>query len=112
MAKKLFRNYDYEFDKNEIKILNTFCKQFTKQLEGNSQFYRELGVFNSIINKLNNSDGKVRFTKEEKTKLVLQLKENVKHIEKEMQKAWFIKKWLLRSMYNQYSNLLNNKLSE
>lgn len=112
MAKKLFRNYELEFDKNEKKILTTFCKQFVSQLEGNNQFFRELKIFNSIIDKLNSGEDKIKFTKEEKTILTHQLKENVKHITKQMEKAWFIKKWLLRSMYNQYSNLLNNKFSE
>ncbi len=112
MAKKLFRNYEIELDKNEKKILTTFCKQFVNQLEGNQQYFREIKTFNSIIEKLSSTDEKIKFTKEEKTKLVLQLKENVKHIRTQMEKAWFFKKWLLKSLYKQYSNLLDNKFSE
>ncbi len=112
MAKKLFRNYEFEFDKNERKILVTFCKQFVNQLEGDNKYFREIKTFNSIIEKLNSTDGKIKFTKEEKTKLVLQLRENTKHIEQQMLKSWFIKKWLLKSMFKQYSNLLDNKFSE
>ena len=41
MKKNLFKNYSYEFDKNEKKVLVTFCKQALKQLQGDSKFYAE-----------------------------------------------------------------------
>lgn len=112
MAKKLFKNYEFEFDKNDKKILTTFCKQVIKQLEGDQQYFREVKIFNSIVEKLSSTEEKIKLTKEEKTRLVLQLKENVKYLAKEVEKAWFIKKWLVKSMYKQYSNLLNNHFSE
>lgn len=112
MKKKLFKNYNYSFDKNEKKILSTFCKQVVGQMNGDERFYGEVKTFNSIIDKLNSGAEEIKFTKEEKTKLVLQLKENVKHIEKTMEKSWFIKKWLYRSMLNQYTNILTIHFEE
>lgn len=112
MAKKLFKNYEFEFDKNDKKILLSFCKQFVKQLEVDPQYFKETKIFNSIIDKLNDAEGKIKLTKEEKTKLTLQLKENVKYLQKEITKAWFIKRWLIKSMYKQYSHLLNKHFSD
>jgi hypothetical protein len=104
MAKPLFKNYSYEFDKNEKKILLNFCKQALKQITGDPKFSMELRTFNSLLEKLN-ADGVVKLTKDEKTKLVLQLKENLKHLQANMKKGWFIKRWLYKSMYTQYNNL-------
>ncbi len=109
--KKLFNNYDFEFDKNEKKILTTFANQILKQMEGNSQYFREVKVFNSIIEKLNSGQEKIRFTKEEKTKLELQLKENAKILKKQLDKSHFIKKWLVKSMLNQYNSIINKHFS-
>ena len=39
--KKLFTNYNYEFDKNEKKILKTFVKQTLTQIENDSRFFSE-----------------------------------------------------------------------
>ena len=49
--KKLFQNYNYEFTKNETKLLNSFCKQTLKQMEGNNQYFAETKAFYSILNK-------------------------------------------------------------
>ena len=49
--KKLFTNYNFEFDKNEKKLLTNFCKQALKQVSGDSRFFAEEKVFNSIIEK-------------------------------------------------------------
>ena len=112
MKRQLFKNYNYTFDKNEKKILSTFCKQVVGQMNGDEKFYGEVRTFNSIIDKLNSGTEEIKFTKEEKTKLVLQLKENVKHIKKTMDKSWFIKKWLYKSMLNQYTNILTTHFEE
>lgn len=110
--KKLFKNYNFEFDKNERKVLLAFCKKLISQLgsqEGADQYRR---IFESIINKLNSPENIVKFTKEEKTRLTFSLNENLKFFEKEIKKAWFFKKWLYKSMYGQYRNLVENHFSD
>ncbi len=107
MSKKLFKNYDFEFDKNEKKLLTTFSNQVIKQMEGDNRFLREIKVFSSIISKLKTDNEKVRLTKEEKTKLVLHIKENIKYLEKELKKSGFIKRWMLNSMLKQYTQIMN-----
>ena len=108
MKKKLFQNYNFEFDKNEKKLLTSFCKQSLKQLDGNNQYFAEAKAFNSILNKLESGDDVVKLTKDEKRKLSFQLKQNIDYIKKEMDKSWFIKKWFMKSLYNQYTNLFEN----
>ena len=112
MKKNLFKNYTYEFDKNEKKVLITFCKQALKQLEGDSKFYSESKSFSSILDKLNSPEETVKLTKDESKKLTIQLKENIKHVKKQMENSWFIKKWLYRSVYNQYNSLIINHFSD
>lgn len=112
MKRKLFKNYNYQFDKNERKLLTTFSKQVVGQMDGDERFYGEVRVFNSIIDKLNSGSEEVKLTKEEKTKLVLQMKENVKHIRKTMESSWFIKKWLYKSMLGQYNSILSTHFEE
>ncbi len=105
--KKLFQNYKYEFTKNEKKLLNSFCKQSLKQMEGNNQYFAETKAFNSILTKINSGDETIKLTKDEKTRLTFQIKQNVDHIQKQLNKSWFIKKWMMSSLYNQYNDLLN-----
>lgn len=104
--KKLFSNYNFEFDKNERKLLKTFCNQVLKQVSGDSKFFAEERAFNSIINKLNSGENTIKFTKDEKIRLSNQLRQNVDFIKKQMNKSWFLKKWLYKSLFNQYNNLL------
>lgn len=106
--KKLFTNYNFEFDKNERKLLTTFCKQTLKQIENDNRFFAEARAFNSIIEKLNNGSDVIKLTKDERTRLKHQLEENVKFLQKKMDKSWFIKKWLYRSMLNQYDLIVEN----
>ena len=106
--KKLFQNYNYEFSKNETKLLNSFCKQTLRQMEGDNQYFAEIKAFNSILNKINTDENPVKLTKDEKTRLTFQLKQNVEHIEKQMNRSWFIKKWIMKSLYNQYNSLLES----
>ena len=103
--KKLFTNYNFEFDKNEKKVISAFCKQALKQIEGDNRFFAEEKVFKSIIEKLNSSEQTVKFTKDERTRLVHQLEQNIKFLEKERTKSWFLKKWLYKSMLKQYRNI-------
>jgi hypothetical protein len=105
--KKLFTNYNFEFDKNEKKLLATFCKQTLKQTEGDSKFFAESKAFNSILEKLNGGSDPVKLTKDERTRLEHQLSENVKFLKKDFNKAGFIKKFLYKSMIKQYDNILN-----
>ena len=109
--KKLFANYNFEFANNERKLLTTFCKQTLKQIEGNNQFFGEAKAFSSILGKLQNNDDTVRLTKDEKTRLVHQLKQNNEFLEKKMTKSWFIKKWIYKSLFNQYKGILENHFS-
>lgn len=85
--KKLFTNYNFEFDKNEKKLLVTFSKQVLKQLGGDDKYFAETKAFNSILEKLSSSTDSIKLTKDERTRLLNQLTENVKFMKKEMEKA-------------------------
>lgn len=108
MAKTLFKNYSYQLDKNERKILSTFCRTILKQMASDERFFADLKSFNSIIDKLNDGNDEIKLTKDEKTKLVFRLKENVDYMKKRANKGFFIKRWFYKSAYSQYDNLLNN----
>ncbi|HMU43549.1 MAG TPA: hypothetical protein PKA80_09630 [Ignavibacteriaceae bacterium] len=110
--KKLFTNYNFEFEKNEKKLVTTFCKQVLKQVEGDSKFFAESRAFKSILEKLNTNSDVVKLTKDEKIRLVHQLEQNISFIKKEMNKSWFLKKWLYKSLYNQYDNLLEKHFKD
>jgi len=110
--KKLFQNYSYEFDKNEAKIITSFCNQAIKQMEGDKNFFGDVKAFNSIIEKLSQDPSNVKLTKDEKIRLVRQLKENVKFIKKTMDNSWIIKKWFYKTMYNQYVDLLEKHFND
>ncbi len=112
MKRKLFKNYQYNFDKNEKKVLINFCKQATKQMVGNEQFRKDIISFNSIMDKLSTDQEEIKLTKDEKIRLVLQLKENSKFLKKKMDGSWFFVKWFYKSVYNQYASLLTNHFSE
>jgi hypothetical protein len=106
--KKLFTNYNFDFTKNEKKLLRTFSNQTLKQIQGDSKLFAEERAFTSIIQKLDTGSEQVKLTKDERTRLKHQLEQNVKFIDKEMSKAWFLKKWLYKSMLAQYKNILEN----
>jgi len=110
--KKLFTNYNFEFDKNEKRLLTTFCRQTLKQIEGDNRFFGETKAFNSVIDKLNGGADVIKLTRDEKIKLTYQLKQNVEFLKKKMNKSWFLKKWLYKSLLNQYENLLDNHFKD
>jgi hypothetical protein len=112
MSKKLFKNYTYEFDKNEAKIISNFCKQAIKQMEDNSDFYKDVRAFESIMNKLDENPLEVKLTKDEKTRLVHQLTQNRDHLKKTLDKSGFIKKWFYKTLYTQYNNILTDKFND
>jgi hypothetical protein len=76
-------------------------------MEGDRQYFAETKAFNSILNKLESDNETIKFTKDEKTRVTFQLKQNVDYIKKEMDKSWFIKKWMMKSLLKQYSDLLD-----
>lgn len=106
--KKLFTNYNFEFGKNERKLITTFCKQALKQIGDDNQHFGEIKAFSSIIEKLSSDAETVKLTKDEKIRLSNNLKQNIEYIEKQMKKSWFLKKWLMKSLHSQYSNLYQN----
>lgn len=108
MAKPLFKNYSFQFTSNEKKILLQFCKTLQKQMSADERFYTDLRSFNSIIEKLNDPSDEIKLTKDEKTKLVFRLKENINHMKKKISKGFFLTRWFYKSVYNQYNNLFEN----
>ena len=106
--KKLFTNYNFDFDKNEKRLLSNFLKQTLKQIQGDNKFFAENKAFSSILEKVNGNEDPVKLTKDERTRLKFQLENNLKFIQKQMSKAWFIKKWIYKSMLLQYEKLLEN----
>jgi hypothetical protein len=106
--KKLFTNYNFEFDKNEIRLISTFLKQTLKQIEGDNKFFAEAKAFSSILEKINSGEEQIKLTKDERTRLKFQIENNVKFLQKQIAKAWIFKKWLYKSMLKQYELLLDN----
>jgi len=109
--KKLFKSYTYDFDKNEAKLLTSFCKQAIDQMSGNQDFYKDVKAFESIREKIAEDSSEVKLIKDEKTRLVHQLTQNRNHIKTTMDKSGFLKKWFYKSMYTQYENLLDTHFS-
>ncbi len=114
MAKKAlkFKSYTYTFDKNEKKLLTSFCNQAVKEMSSDSRFAQEISIFNSILDKLASADSEVKFTKKEAVSLKFQLKENTKQLKARLDKSSFIKKWFYKSIYSQYQNLLDNHFED
>ena len=110
--KKLFKNYSYEFDKNEAKILTSFCKQAIDQMGTNQDFYKDVKAFESIREKIADDPFEVKLTKDEKTRLVHQLTQNRDHLKITLDKSGFLKKWFYKTMFNQYNNLLETHFSK
>ncbi len=109
--KKLFKNYNIYIDKSEAKVLSNFCKQAVNQMSSDNRFIQDVKCFNSIINKLSAAPGEIKFTKDEIRRCSLQLNENLKNLETKIKKSWFLKKWLFKSVFNQYNSIyqkLNN----
>jgi len=106
--KKLFTNYNFEFNKNEKKLISSFCKQALKQMGNDNQYFAETKAFNSILEKLHGDSEIVKLTKDEKIRLTHNIKQNVDYLKKQMDKSWFLKKWLMKSLYNQYVNIYDN----
>lgn len=104
--KKLFTNYNFTFDKNDKRLLSSFCKQVIKQLDGEEKYFSEVKAFNSILDKLSSNTENIKLTKDERLRLVNQLEENVKYLKKKIDKSWIFKKWMYKSLHSQYENIL------
>lgn len=110
--KKLFKNYNLELNKNEKKILTTFCKQMLRQTSMDEKYYRENRVFNSVLDKLSEGGENVKLTKDEFTRLKFNIQQNIDFIQKQYDSSWFLKKWLLKSILAQYKSLYNNHFDQ
>lgn len=109
--KKPFRNYNFEFNKNQTKILSAFCKQVLKQVSGNQNYFQEEKAFTSILTKIDAGETPIKLTKDEFFKMKNQLSENIKYLTKEKDKSWFFKKWMMKSMLIQYSSIYDEHFS-
>ncbi|MBE2280791.1 MAG: hypothetical protein IAE91_10395 [Ignavibacteriaceae bacterium] len=111
-TKPLFKNYDFSFDKNDKKIITTFCKQVVSQTTGKSDLAPMNRIFQGILDKLSSGADPIKLTKEEKSRLAEQIKSNLIHIQKESTKVWFFKKWLYKSLINQYKRILSQHFED
>ncbi len=113
MAKKsLFKNYSFTFDKNEKKVLTTFCKQALKQMYGNPELAKQAAIFDSILKKLESDEEEIKLTKNEKYVLTSSLKENVKFLKNKTESSSFFTKWFYKSVLRQYDSLIKNHFED
>ncbi len=80
--KKLFTNYNFEFNKNEKKLLSSFCKQAIKQIGSDDKYFGEVKAFNSVLEKLNSNEDSIKLTKDEKIRLTNNIKQNIDYLKK------------------------------
>ena len=73
-----------------------------------NQYFGEVKAFNSILEKLNTDAETIKLTKDEKIRLTNNIKQNIDYLKKQMAKSWFIKKWLMKSLYKQYADIYEN----
>lgn len=112
MKKKLVQNYTFNFSSNDRKILTTFVKQAVNQLSSKSEAFSELNIFNSVLEKLQSHESSIKFTKNEKIRLVNNIKANADFLKEKSTKGWFLSRWLYKSMFKQYNNILINYFDE
>lgn len=103
------RNYNLEFQKNDKKVILQFIKQALKQTEGSSdlQMIKHSKLLKSITAKMNESS-EVKFTKDEYFALKNLIVTNAQHLKKQIKSAGFIKRFFLKSLEKQYSNIVTN----
>ncbi len=106
--KPLFKNYNFEFNSTEKKLLSTLTKQILKQIEGDNRYAGEVRIYQSISEKLSSQQEVIKLTKEESKRLETQLSENLKQYKEAIKKSWFFKKWMYKSLIGQYEGLLND----
>lgn len=112
MAKPLFKNYTFTFQKHEQKLLLNFCKTIVKQMSTDERFFQDVRTFKNILEKLQSGDYEIKFTKDEKLKLAFRLKENRDNMKKELKKGFFIKRWIYKSAYNQFDSIIENHFND
>ncbi len=112
MAKPLFKNYNYSFQRHELKLLQNFCKTVVKQMSADEKFFQEVRTFTSLLDKLQSGEPEIKLTRDEKTKLAFRLKENRDNMKKEISKGFFIRRWIYKSAYNQFVNIINNHFND
>lgn len=109
---KPFKNYRFEFDKNEKKILTTFLNQMLKQYGGSPQAAMDEKLVRSSIDKLNSGEPSVTFTKNEYTILQKNLEYNVKFMEDRAKKAFVLIRWFYNIMAKQYRVMYNTHFKD
>jgi hypothetical protein len=110
--KKGFRNYNFDFDKNETKILTAMCRQVLKQTAGDQKYFQVERAFSSVLQKLEGGEDVIKLTKDEYLRLADHLTENLRHLKQKSANAWFFTRWLYRSMITQYQTLLDNHFKD
>ncbi|MFI5237728.1 MAG: hypothetical protein ACHQLA_07320 [Ignavibacteriales bacterium] len=110
--KKLFTNYSYKFEKNEKKLLTTFCKQALKQMSSENKYFAEVKAFTSILEKLNSNEESIKLTKDEKIRLSEHIKQNMNYIGRQADRSFILKKWLMKSLHKQYVSLYENHFKD
>lgn len=105
--KPLFKNYNFEFDSAEKKLLLTMVKQILKQIQGDDRYIGEIRIYNSLYEKLSSNQSPIKLTKEEFKRLELQLTENSKILSEKVKKSFFLLRWLYKPLLKQYETILN-----
>ena len=103
--KKGFRNYNFEFDKNEIRMLTSLCKQVMKQVEGKREYYAIERAFSGTLEKLSSGEDVIRLTKDEYIQISLHLRENVKFFAEKIKTSWFFMKWFYKPLMKNYQTI-------
>jgi len=105
--KPLFKNYNFDFDSTEKKLLSTMVRQILRQIEGDDRYITDVRIYKSLSEKLSSSQSPTKLTKEEVKRLELQLKENAKLMREKIKKSIFFLRWIYKSLLNQYESILN-----
>jgi hypothetical protein len=110
--KQLFRNYNFDFDSSEKKLLSTMVKQIIRQIEGDNRYITEIRIYQSLNEKLSASQSPIKLTKEEVKRLELQLKENAKLLREKINKSVFFLRWLYKPLLKQYESILKRHFNQ
>lgn len=110
--KQLFRNYNFNFNSSEKKLLSTLVKQILRQIEGDNRYIGEIRIYQSLYDKLQSEQTTIRLTKEESKRLELQLSENAKLLKEKLNKTLFFLRWLYKPLFKQYQIILKNHFNK
>ncbi len=109
---KGFNNYSLELDKNQRVILKQFVNQMLQSIPSDANYYPVEKAFSGIYEKLKLENDSTKLTKDEFFKLKEALKRNITHLEKEITKVWFFKRWIMKPMLKQYISIFNSNFKE